>query len=130
MSFAAACLLGGGLVACAPSPTPPPLTGEAKGNVVLLDGGGSGGDATGAFEVKGREVYIDYRLDRAPSGSEVSFALERSIGEDRFERVANVTDPVADGLVGTKRIPLLPGRYRIRVETLVPWSAKIYEKTP
>ena len=120
---ALALLLATGCGAGASSPASAKLGDEVR----LLDAGGSGRQATSPFAATGREIRVEYRLTRMPSDRKVVLALEKSDGTGGFFRTVDRTDSVSDDLTGSLTMAVIPGTYRLRVETNVAWSARIFQ---
>lgn len=112
------------LAGCGASPTVAP---SASAGTKLLEAGGRGADVTSVFEVNASDIRIDYRLSGTPTNHQIGFALERDGGSGTFEEANRTSETVPDALAGSKTLPTIPGRYRLRVDTDVTWSAMVYE---
>ena len=92
----------------------------------IVSVGGAGGAVTAPFDVTGRTVRIAYRLSIAPASGKVTFVLEREAGGS-FGAATSDTEIVPVSLSGSRSLPVIPGRYRLRVDADVSWTADIDE---
>lgn len=115
------------LAGCAAKP--PAAAPAATLGVKLLDAGGDLPTPTPPFQVKGRGIRIEYRLSRHSPRNVVGIAALRDSGGDLFDPVSTVSLPLAGALSGSTTMSLIPGRYRLRLETDVPWNATVYESS-
>ena len=105
------------------SPTPAATSAERA----IINLGGIGQDPTSPFAVRSRAIRVEYKLVRMPATRQVGFVLEKEGGNGIFDNVTRVSEPIPESLKGSKDFAVLPGRYRLRIETEVSWSAKVYE---
>lgn len=117
------------LAGCAVESPSVPIDVKKSRTVKILDVGGDSSESTQPFTVKGRRIRVDFRLGRATQLPQVSIVALRDNGGDRFDPVTTVSRPTSGGLSGSATMSLIPGRYRLRVETDVPWTATIFEST-
>ena len=108
-----------------------PKTASAPADEIrIVDAGGPGRSSSSPFAVNGQEIRVAYRLTSMPADRRVSLSLEKSDGTGGFFRTVSRTESVTDSLTGSMRMAVIPGTYRLRVETNVAWSAQIFQSRP
>ncbi len=108
----------------------PSVPNSVRTGARLLDAGGAGGELTRVFETTGSEVRVDYRLARPPQTPQVVFVAERDAGNGNFQTASTLSQTAPSGLAGTATLSLIPGRYRLRIDTDAPWTATISQPKP
>ena len=92
---------------------------------LLIQAGGISGTRTAPFTLAGDALRVQYGLARAP-GSLVVFTVERDRGNLDTTEVARVSKSITPSTMsGTFDVPLIPGRYRLRVDGPGSWTVSL-----
>ena len=92
---------------------------------LLIQAGGVSGTRTAPFNVAGRALRVEYHFSRT-SGNLAVFAVERERGNLNTTEVARIPKSIVPSTMsGTFDVPLIPGRYRLRVDGPNSWTVSL-----